>query len=357
MPRQVRKELARYTEIWETFGAHGWFEEEGWFTTIEQVKQLFADIIGAKKEEIAASLSVSTAISSVASSLDFGKRRNVVMSELNFPTVAYIFRSYERHGAQVKFVPSSDGITIPTEAFAKEIDETTLIVPISHVLFVTGFIQDIQELANIAHEQGAYLLVDGYQSVGTIPIDVKKADVDFLVCGTLKYLLGGPGIAFLYVREDIIEDFEPTAAGWLADEDPFGPRWTQYDIKHPTPARDARRFQYGTFSVPSAYAAKPGLEMIREIGVTKIRARNSALSRYVVEEALARGFSLRSPLEDERRGSIVNIQVPNPEEVVKRLIEHKVFVDARVGGIRVSPHFYNTKTEIDAFFSALDVII
>lgn len=357
MPRQARKELDRYAEIWEKYGAHGWFEEEGWFTTVEQVKQLFADIIGAKKEEIAASLSVSTTISSVASALDFRKRKKVVMSELNFPTVAYIFRAYERRGAQVKFVSSPDGITVPIEAYAKEIDETTLIVPISHVLFVTGFIQDIQELANIAHEKGAYLLVDGYQSVGTIPIDVKKLDVDFLVCGTLKFLLGGPGIAFLYVRKDIIEDFEPTAAGWLADEDPFGPRWVEYDIKHPTPARDARRFQYGTFSVPSAYAAKPGLEMIREIGVTNIRERNNVLSRYVVEEALARGLSIRSPLEDEQRGSIVNIQVPNPDEVVNRLMERKVFVDARVGGIRVSPHFYNTKTEIDVFFSALDKII
>ncbi len=357
MPRQARKELNRYTEIWEKYGAHGWFEDEGWFTTVELVKKLFADIIGAEKEEIAASFSVSTTISSVASALDFRKKRKVVMSELNFPTVAYIFRAYERHGAQIKFVPSPDGITVPIEAFAKEIDETTLIVPISHVLFVTGFIQDIQVLANIAHEKGAYLLVDGYQSVGTIPIDVKKLDIDFLVCGTLKFLLGGPGIAFLYVRKDIIEDFKPTATGWLADEDPFGPRWVEYDIKHPIPARDARRFQFGTFSVPSAYAAKPGLEMIRDIGVTNIRERNNVLSRYVVEEAIARGLSIRSPLEEKQRGSIVNIQVPNPDEVVNRLMEHKVFVDARVGGIRVSPHFYNTKTEIDGFFSVLDTII
>jgi kynureninase len=359
MPREALKSLTRYTRLWEAHGAHAWFEGgDGWFNTMDHVRQVFADIIGAKKEEIAASYSTSTAISSVASALDFGGSRNkVVMSELNFPTVSYIFRAYERHGAKVTFVPSADGITIPMEEYTSAIDDTTLIVPISHVLFVTGFIQDIQELSRIAHEHGAYLLVDGYQSVGAIPVDVKKADIDFLICGTLKYLVGGPGIAFLYVREELIEELEPTSSGWLADEDPFGPRWIKYDIKHPTPAPDARRFQYGTFSVPAAFAAKPGLEMVREIGVPKIRERNLELCRYIIDEALARDLPLKSPLDDNKRASFVNVQVPDPEDVVKRLDEQHVFVDARVGGIRVSTHFYNTKEEIDTFFSVLDTIL
>ena len=358
MPKEAHESLSRYTEIWESHGAHAWFEgEDGWFAVINHVKELFANIIGAKKEEIAATYSISSAISSVASALEFGERNKVVMSELNFPTVSYIFRAHERHGAEVKFIRSPDGISIPIDEYVAEIDETTQIVPISHVLFVTGAIQNIHEIGKIAHENGAYILIDAYQSVGSIPINVKKTKIDFLVCGTLKYLLGGPGIAFLYVNEDIVEDLYPTSVGWFADEEPFGPRWTKYDITHPTPARDARRFQYGTFSVPSAYAAKPGLEMIHEIGVSKIRERCIDLSQYVVEEALKRNLTLKSPVNHELRSSIVNIQVPQPDEVVKRLEAQNIFVDARVGGIRVAPFFYNTKNEINTLFSALDTIL
>lgn len=340
-----RRYLESYWRLWAKRGTPAW---ETWFAELRAMKGLLARLLGAGAHEVALSPSVSTALSTVASCLDHARRKTVVLSELDFPTGAHQWLAKARDGIRVRFVRSDDGVTVPAERFAGAVDDDTALVLTSHVYFLTGYIQDIRRVTEIAHAAGALCCIDGYHAVGALPVDVKAAGVDFYTGGVLKWLCGGPGLAYLYVREDLIPRLEPRITGWLATADPFAFESGRLEF-----APDATRFEFGTPAVPSVYAARGGVEIILEVGADAIRARQRRLTRHFLDRARAAGFEFASPDDDERRGGVVMVRLDHPAEVAARLIAEGYVIDHRPGRIRVSPHFYNTEEELDRFLAAL----
>ena len=284
--------------------------------------------------------SVSVALSTIASALDYRRRKKIILTELDFPTDAYQWQVKADQGVQVQLLPSDDHIQVPLERFAAAIDEETALLTTGRVFFTSGYIQDVKALAELAHVQGAYIFIDDYQGTGQVPINVKQAGVDFLVSGGLKWLLGGPGIAFLYVREGLIEQLKPTITGWFAAEQQF-----DFDIHHFEFKHDAGRFELGTPALAPVYAASAGLSIIEEIGPQAIRERTRWLTSDLIERARAQGWKLRSAEHEEERSAIVMIEMDDPAMVVGRLAEQGTIVDSRPGALRVSPYFYNTIAE------------
>ncbi len=348
MPARAAEALAEYARLWGNLGGPAW---NAWLPFLVELRALYASLIGARPHEIAVSPAISTALTTVASLFDYRARNQVVIADLDFPTIGHQWLAKRRQGVEIVWVRSPDRMRVPLEAFARAITERTALVATSHVFFTSGYIQDLSAIARLAHAQGAYLLVDGYQSVGSMPIDVRALGVDFFVAGTLKWLVGGPGIAFLYVREDLIETLEPTVTGWFATKDQFS-----FTVDRLEFASDATRFQFGTPPVPTAYACRPGMEIIAEVGVERVEQRIRQLTRRLVGTANARGLELNSPEADRERGGIVMIKTRAPQETVTRLVGRGYIVDYRPGLVRVSPHFYNTEGEIDRFMDALDAV-
>jgi kynureninase len=348
MPAGAADALAEYARLWGTLGGPAW---NTWLPYLADLRALYAGFIGAHAHEIAISPCISTALASVASLFDYRERNQVVIADLDFPTIGHQWLARRRQGVEIAWVRSPDRIRIPLEAYEAALTPRTALIATSHVYFTTGYIQDLTALAERAHARGAYVLIDAYQSVGSMPIDVHATGVDFLVSGTLKWLNGGPGIAFLYVREGLIEELEPGTTGWFAVKDQFAFRGDRLDY-----ADDATRFQFGTPPVPTAYASRPGMEIIAEVGVDVVQQRIRQLTRRLIDGVKARGYALRCPEEDERRGGIVMIQATAPEETVKRLVAQGFIVDYRPGLVRASPHFYNTNQEVDRFLDALDAV-
>ncbi len=346
MPRRAKRALEEYARLWTEWGGRAWYSH--WMDELEALRADFARVLGADPEEIALQPGVSTALVAVASAIDWSKRDTVVVADIDFPTDGHVFLAREHLGVKVRFVHSPDGIAVPLEAFADAIDERTALVCTGHVYYASGAIQDVAALARVCHAKGALLLVDAYQSIGAIPFDVRAGAVDFLAGGTLKWLMGGPGIGFLYVRRDLAARLRPTALGWWAMRDPFS-----FDVQRLDLPDNARRFEYGTPSVPTAYAARAGLSLFREVGVARVRESHMRLSQRLVDGALAQGLTVRSPLEAERRTAIVTIAHPDPRDAVDRLRERDVVVDARPGVVRFSPHFFNTEDEIDRALEAM----
>lgn len=344
--RRGERALAEYARRWSEDGGRAWYDH--WMAELEELRAEFAGALGADADEIALQPGVSTALVGVASAIDYRKRDTVVVADIDFPTDGHVFLAREHLGVKVKFVHSPDGVSVPLEAFAEAIDERTALVCTGHVYYASGAIQDVRALAELCHRQGALLLVDAYQSIGAIPFDVHESGVDFLAGGTLKWLMGGPGLGFLYVRHDLAPTLRPTALGWWAVRDPFA-----FDVQHLELPDTARRFEYGTPAVPTAYAARAGLSLLRDVGVARVRASHMWLSQRLVDGALARGLAVRSPLRAEERTSIVTIAHPDPRDAVERLRERGVIVDARPGVVRFSPHFFNTEEEIDAALEAM----
>jgi kynureninase len=347
MPERAKRALEEYARLWSEWGGRAWYDH--WMAELEALRADFAQVLGADADEIALQPGVSTALVGVASALDYSERDTVVVSDIDFPTDGHVFLAREHQGVRVRFVRSPDGIGVPLEAFAEAVDERTALVCTGHVYYATGAIQDVAGLARICHAKGALLLVDAYQSIGAIPFDVHASGVDFLAGGTLKWLMGGPGMGFLYVRRELASRLRPTALGWWAVRDPFA-----FDVRQLDLPETARRFEYGTPSVPTAYAARAGLELFREVGIARVRESHMRLSQRLVDGALARGLTIRSPREAERRTAIVTVAHPDPWQAVDRLRERGVIVDARPGVIRLSPHFFNRESEMDA---ALDAVI
>lgn len=347
MPERAKRALGEYARLWSEWGGRAWYDH--WMAELEALRADFAHVLGADADEIALQPGVSTALVGVASALDYSERDTVVVADIDFPTDGHVFLAREHQGVRVRFVRSPDGIGVPLEAFAEAIDERTALVCTGHVYYATGAIQDVAGLARICHAKGALLLVDAYQSIGAIPFDVHASGVDFLAGGTLKWLMGGPGMGFLYVRRDLASRLRPTALGWWAVRDPFA-----FDVRRLDLPETARRFEYGTPSVPTAYAARAGLALFREVGIARVRESHMRLSQRLVDGALARGLTIRSPREAERRTAIVTVAHPDPWQAVDRLRERGVIVDARPGVIRLSPHFFNRESEMDA---ALDAVI
>jgi selenocysteine lyase/cysteine desulfurase len=350
LSRRSMAALERFQEAWNEHGAQAWYG--ACMGELAALREKFARLIGAQPHEIAIAPSVSAALSEIASGLDLGDRKKVVLADMDFPTLAYQWLTREREGVEVDFVESLDRSTLPAERFREHIDQRTGLVATSRVFYLSGYIQDVAALARMAHDQGALLLVDDYQGTGQIPLDVKAADIDFLVTGTLKWLMGGQGVAFIYVREELIPRLRPTHTGWWAARDQF-----QFNTREFTYRDDAQRLEAGTPPMPSIYIASAALDITLEIGVERVRERTRWLADDLVAKALARGWKLRSPVDGAMRSSIVLLEMERPDELVKQLSARGIIVDYRPGLLRISPNFYNTVEETDQIIAALEELL
>jgi len=343
MPRDVPDALASYADDWVTEGVRSW-ETRGWFTLPIEVGDQIAPLLGAPSGSVSTHANVTTASAVVASCLDFsGERNKIVCSALNFPSVIYLYREQERRGAHLHLVDSPDGIHVPLDAMLEAIDETTALVPISHVIFKSAFIQDVQAIVARAHEVGALVALDTYQSTGAVPVDVTGWGVDFAVGGTLKWLCGGPGVAYLYVNPELGETLQPALTGWMAHANPFA-----FDPAPIERNSGAWRFANGTPTIATLRACQPGLRIVNEIGVDAIRANSVRQTQRIVDAADAHGWTINTPRDATVRGGTVSIMVPDCENVSRELLARDIFIDFRPqAGIRLSPHFYTTDDEID----------
>lgn len=336
--------VSQFHDQWHTFGASAWYEL--WMGAIAELRGRVGGMLNAKPAEIALTASTSVALSSIASAVDMGERRRVVIADLDFPTLGYQW--LVKPGVEVVRVPSDDGVTIDPQRYADAVDERTAILAVNHVFFMTGAIQDLRTLSDIAHRAGALFLVDAYQSVGQLPVDVKASGADVLTTGPLKWLMGGPGLAYLYVHEDRIRSLEPTITGWFGAARQF-----EFDISSFEFHDDARRFELGTPALPTIHSALGGQEIVDEIGVTRIRERNRTLTERLIEGAFERGMRLRCAQQPEQRSAIVMVAHTDPAGAVARLAARDIIVDYRPGYVRISPHFYNTEAEIDHVLDTL----
>lgn len=339
--------LSQYQKDWSRYGAPAWWLK--WMSKLDEAKERFARLIGAAPHEVTISHSISSALSSVASTADYSARNAVVCAELDFPTIPYQWLSKKRDGVEVRFARSPDRVTFPTDCFESLIDARVSFVAVSHVLYNTGAVMPIRQLAEMAHDRGARIVADGYHAVGVLPVNVKDLGVDFYVGGTLKWLLGGPGLTFIYVREELIPELQPTITGWFSSADQFA--FNPLDLVWPD---TADRLELGTPSVGTAYAGVAGMDMILEAGPERIYRRLRDLTDRVVARAHQSGYGIRSPLRSETRGGIVMLEVARPQDTVAALMEGGFTVDYRPGLVRVSPHFYNTLDDVDRFMDALD---
>ncbi len=340
--------MNEYLDEWQARGAAAWYDV--WWEALAELRARYAWVLGAHSSEIALHASVSTATAVLAGALDYTGRSKIVTTSLDFPTVAYQWLAKRRAGIEVELVDSPDGVTVPVDLLVKAVDERTALVATSHVFFTSGWIQDIRLVADVAHAKGALCYVDAYQSVGQIPLSVTDAGIDFLSAGGLKWLLGGPGIVFLYVREELCKALTPTVTGWFAHERQFDfdPRAIQWH-------GDARRFEQGTPSLSAVYAQLGGLELIEEIGVPAIRAATSALVEDLITKAREAGLTPRVAPQPDQRSAIVMIPRADPHAVVRKLSDAGIVVDARPGHVRISPYFYNLPEDHDAAIEILRV--
>lgn len=319
-----------------------------WVARNDATRAAVAAFIGAQPAEVAVTASASAGINSVASALNFAKPRNkVVISDFEFPTNAQIWYAQAPRGAEIVRVAEEDGY-IPLERFDAAIDEETLIVAVTHVCFRNGARLDIPGIAEIARRKGALLLVDGYQSLGTLDFDVRLSGADFVVGGMVKYLLGTAGIGFLYVRDDLIRQLVPTVTGWFAQADIFAMDTTRY-----CPADDARRFEMGTPPVVNCYAAEAGLRVLGEYGMPFIEARIRELTAAIVAEAKKAGYELAVPEDPERHGALIALRAHDDNALVAILESKGIVTSCRAGNLRISPHFYNDHDDIDALMREL----
>ena len=348
MPRRTADRLAEFADVWATRGVRAW--GEGWWEMPRTVGDLVGRIIGAGPGEVVMHQNQTLAQATALSALDWtGPRNAIVTEQLNFPSNLYLFHALVRDGARLVEVPSDDGSTTPLDRLLTAIDDTTQVVSVSHVAFKSASIQDIAAIVRRAHDVGALVLVDLYQSAGTIPIDVRALGVDVATGGSVKWLCGGPGAGYLYVRRDRWPELSPRLTGWMAHRDPFA--FEDSAIEY---ADDAYRFLNGTPNVPALYAARSGYEIVNEIGVPAIRAKSMRQTQRIIALADAAGVPVLAPRDAVLRGGTVTLQVPHGQAVTRVLAARDVLVDYRPGaGIRVSPHFYTSDEDLDAFFDEL----
>lgn len=345
---RVRNAIEGYLNNWNEMGMN-W---EDWVEAVNDSKAEFAKLINASPSEIAMLTSVSQATYSVASSLDYsGKRNKVVVTEADFPTVIHIWLACTRYGYDLEYVPLTNG-QIDLAAYEKIIDERTLITSIPQVYYQNGFKQDIEAICKIAHKKGSILYVDAYQCLGTEPVDVKAMDIDILSSGNLKYMLGMPGSAYLYVKKEITPYLKPAATGWFGQENPFA-----FEIRNFQYASDARRFDTGTPAIINAYAAKAGMEILNEVGVPNVKFWVDELSRYTLGELQKRGLETTSPKDIRKKGPTTSIVVPDPHAIEAKLKKRGVVASARGPIIRYAPHFFVTRKDIDRALDALEDVL
>ena len=342
----VEAAFLEYLKDRHTLGAD-WMN---WCDRLERVRGLFADLLSAKPDEIAVTTSASASLSAISSSLDFsGPRKKIVTTDLAFPTEAQAWHALKKHGAEVVHVKEKDGV-IDLEDLDRLVDDTTLLVAVPLVFYRNGALADVPAIRDVARKHGAMIVVDAYQGVGAVPIDVTDWDVDFIVGGSLKYLLSTAGVGFLYVREDLISKSNPTQTGWFAQEDIHAML-----IHDNIPATNARRFEQGTPSVPNLYAVEAGLTMILDIGVENIRTYVAALNERLKEGVQKIGGILSSPIDPDQHGAMITVASKDEYALVEKLAEQNIIASCRDGNIRISTHFYNNDQDIDAVVEAFAI--
>ncbi|HEY8865155.1 MAG TPA: aminotransferase class V-fold PLP-dependent enzyme [Candidatus Dormibacteraeota bacterium] len=339
LPRRGRAALARYAEDWDEKGTPVWYSD--WLPLLARFRERIAELLRAPAGTTAIAPSVSVALTTLATGLPLPAGRNkVLIGELDFPTIGHQWLS--RPDFEVEFVPSRDGMTIPPEAFAERIDDRTALVVTTHLFYTTGYLQDVRAIADAAHARGALCVIDGYQTCGCVPLDVGAMDCDAFVGGCLKWLSGGPGNAFMYVRPELIPKMRPEGTGWFATRDPFS-----FTLQELVFADDARRLETGTWAVASHYAGLAGLELILEVGVDNIQERLRDLTDRILERCDDADIRTFTPREREKRCGIVTLECAHPEEVEAQLHAAGVIVDSRPGRIRLSPHWCVTEEELE----------
>lgn len=337
----VEEGMRAYAGRWRSSPAP-WDE---WVGVYEALRREFASFIHVQPDEIAIATSASAAIGAIASALTFEKRKKVVMGEYEFPTMGHIWLAQQSRGAEVQFLKGVDG-TIPLEAYERSIDERTSMVPVTQVSFLNGNRADAAAIAQLAHANGALVFLDGYQDCGTRPMDVKALDVDFFVTGALKYLLGPPGLAFLYVRRELVENLTPTVTSWLAQKDVFA-----FDTQRYDPAPAARRFEGGSPPMPNIYMARPALQLLIEFGMDRVAAQIERLSRAFRQAIQELGIQTKT--EASTVGPLVVVRAIDSAQALARLTERGIIVSTRHDGLRFSFHAYNTMDDVDAALAAL----
>jgi len=342
MPKATYDQLHEYADLWATRGVRAW--AEGWWEMPVTLGDELGRIIGADPGTVVMHQNVSVCQSLILSCFDPTPERNkIVYSELNFPSVMYVYEAHARNGKiRIETVKSDDGITVPLERMLAAIDETTLLVPFSHVLFKSAFLQDANAIIDRAHEVGAMVVLDTYQSAGTVPFSVKDLNVDFATGGSVKWLCGGPGAGYLYVRPDLQDKLEPKTTGWMAHEAPFS---FDTELRY---ASNVSRFLHGSPAIPALYAARSGYRIINEIGVERIREKSVRQTNHLISLAEEAGFEVTSPKNAAQRGGTVTVGHEHAGAITKELLRREFIVDYRPGaGIRISPHFYTKDEELE----------
>ena len=352
MPRGVYDAMKHYADTWATRGVRAW--EEEWWMLAADVGDEIGALMNAPKGSVSTHQNVTTCQAVVASCFDFsGKRNKVVYTDMNFPSVMYFWEAQHAYGARVHMVKTDDRVTVPTERLLDAIDEQTLLVPISHVIFRSAFINDAKAIIDKAHKVGAYVILDTFQSLGTVPVDAQALNADFVCGGVLKWLCGGPGVAYLYVRPDLGKKLEPKFTGWTAHQDPFA-----FEIGPNKYTDPPYRFMNGTPHIPSLQAARPGLKIITDVGIDRIREKSKKQTARLIELAESHGWRVNTPCDPEKRGGTVSIEMPDSYEVCRELIKRDILVDWRPkAGVRMSPHFYNTDEELARGIAAVEEIL
>ena len=352
MPRGVYDGMRAYADSWAERGVRAW--EEGWWDMAVSVGDKIAPLIGAGAGEISLHQNVTQTQAVIASCFDFhGPRNKVVIAELEFPSIQYFYHEQRRHGARVEIIPTPDNIRIDLDKFLAAIDETTLLVPISLVLFRSSYIVDARAIIERARRVGALVILDTFQATGAIPVDVRALGADFAVGGVLKWLCGGPGVAYLYVREDLRAKLRPSLTGWMAHKRPFAFESGAIDARE-----DSFRYLNGTPHIPALYACQPGLEILNQAGIAAIREKSLRMTTRLLEGAKSRGWRVNTPENPAERAGTVSIECPHAYEVCRELLAREILVDYRPkAGVRLSPHFYNREDECDFALAQMDEIL
>ncbi|HLU69121.1 MAG TPA: aminotransferase class V-fold PLP-dependent enzyme [Kofleriaceae bacterium] len=350
LPIKAAEYMEEFLELWHKKSINAW---DDWLGEVDRAAARIGRLLSAPEGSVTMFTNVSLVNAVLASCFEYTPERNkIVYTSLEFPSVSYVWKAEERRGARVHIVESADNVHIDTQAMLDAIDEQTVCVPISHVIFRSSYIQDVEAIARKAASVGAHVILDCYQSLGVIPVDVVSLGVSFACGGSVKYMCGGPGAAYLYVRPDLIERFEPRVTGWFGNEAPFA-----FTMPGQTYAETIWRYMGGTPAIAPLYQARAGAEIIGEIGARAIRDKSQRSTRRVIERVDERGFTLNSPRDDARRAGSVVFDFTGAADVARELNRRRFFCDHRPGaGIRIAPHFYNTEEEIDLFFEEIDLI-
>ena len=352
MPRGVYDGMRAYADSWGERGVRAW--EEGWWDMAVSVGDKIAPLIGAGTGEISLHQNVTLIQAVISSCFDFrGPRNKVVMTDLEFPSIQYFYHEQRRNGVRVELVPSNDSVRFDLDKFLSAIDETTLLVPISQVLFRSAYIVDARAIIEKAHRVGARVILDVFQAAGTIPIDVRGLGADFACGGVLKWLCGGPGVGYLYVREDLRPVLKPAITGWIAHQRPFAFETGAIDTR-----ADSFRYLNGTPHIPALYACQPGLDILNKAGIDRIREKSMRMTARLFEGAKARGWRVNTPENPAERAGTVSVDCPHAAEVSRELLAREILVDYRPkAGVRLSPHFYNREDECDLAIAQIAEIL